>query len=552
MTRFLHRQTLLRAIVFIAPFQVFGISPEAARNVFDDLVHAIGDGKTQPGFVVKPGAEIAQYLPLSNQIIVSSEFLAFADRFEERAELVLALVLGHELAHHYENHNLRANASFATSNHGADPAHQRQLLEAEADYFAVFFAYMAGYPSEGADENFIRELYAAFHIENSDHYPSLENRIEIFKGARHEIGRLIEVFEAGNLSLLLGQPAAAAHCFEQVGLQFASPEVWNNTGAAYLLSALELLPDTSPADSLLFPVEFEEEMLPPTPEARTRRGALAPEEAAVLRLKFLSRAKECFERTLAFHHPSRTAIVNLACVYLLLANENALPIPERKIHEFNLGQNLARLQFLFAADPATAGQIAVFHGIQAMLTGDKALAERQFLEAAEKHGNLLGKINLNSISGKSGALPKEPMFASFETLHGITLFLREGRMALLEMLADTATATVSISGWSYDLSIRQKTLPTGNAVWMNYFRPELFRTTTLYVLQAGAGHREASARGIKPGSTARQVEEKYGLPKKVLHSRQQRYWTYPETGVLFCLSNGKVTSVFNFFCEEKE
>ncbi|MCB0522085.1 MAG: hypothetical protein KDD27_24290 [Saprospiraceae bacterium] len=544
--------TLCWVLMVATPLPSSATTPAEASSVFKALVKAIGDRKVPPTFKIDPdGSGVAEYAPLYNQVTLSSKFLAFADGFGENADAVVALVLGHELAHVYENHNLRATTAFAPQSRiKADKDFARQSLEAEADYFAVYFAYMAGYKTEGLDEIFLRKLYAGFQIEESGHYPPLEKRVEIYRQAREEIGQLIQVFEAGNVLLLTGQPGMAAHCFEQVGTRFPGPEVWNNAGVSYLLAAITLLPESSHASLAAFPIGFEEEMLPPNPSTSKRQATLAPEEAAALRLNFLLLASESFDKAILYGNQSNVATLNLACTYLLLCQEEILEKTRQEWFDFQLAQCLERVLFLSPDDSATTGNVQVLKGIKAWLLKDEAAATQYFTDAATNYGNFLGEMNLNKLNSSSTSHFIEMPSTAFETLHGIALFLPSGRKTLENKVANAGS--VAIQGMDFDLTIRRQTMADGEAVLINSFQQTLSVTTTLYVLHAGTGYQGNSAEGIKPGDTEGQLTAKYGHPAMVLQSRCKRYWAYPKAGVIFCLTKGKVTEIFNFFVRYEE
>jgi hypothetical protein len=147
----------------------------------------------------------------------------------------LAFLLGHELGHVSQTVNRLSGFAGAAAEARAD-ASERARREADADLRGGVFGYRAGYDSLSDAPQILEAVYAKYALgAKLEGYPSLDERKAGVKSAQAELRRLIPVFEAANLLLVLGNHDVAADCFESVGRRFRSREIYNNKGVAYAL-----------------------------------------------------------------------------------------------------------------------------------------------------------------------------------------------------------------------------------------------------------------------------------------------------------------------------
>ncbi|MBT6144413.1 MAG: M48 family metalloprotease, partial [Gemmatimonadetes bacterium] len=215
---------LLLALTFAAaPVGAFsslaGDHPKVLRAaaIFDEIVAAIGDGRTAPALRLIPAGEGGDLRVLwydgERHVIILEEsafdvLMADADSAD-----ALAFVLGHELAHYYKDHRWTADFSHQirdlslgrTLQGIGNSRRKRTEIEAEADYFGGFYAHMAGYDALGAAPDALRRIYDHFELTQvASDYPSLADRQGLVHQARQGLAQLIPVFEAGVRLLLLG------------------------------------------------------------------------------------------------------------------------------------------------------------------------------------------------------------------------------------------------------------------------------------------------------------------------------------------------------------
>ena len=127
-----------------------------ARKVFEDLVRAIGDGRTAPDLRIVAsgsggGMKVAWYSPKTNRLTIEEKTFDLAVSMGADSLNALAALIGHELAHFYKDHGW--GGDFGNGFADLEIGRRVQILEqsdeqiakyeSEADYFGGFFGYLA-------------------------------------------------------------------------------------------------------------------------------------------------------------------------------------------------------------------------------------------------------------------------------------------------------------------------------------------------------------------------------------------------------------------------
>ena len=75
--------------------------PVFVKKVFDDIYSTMDNGQViKPNIIISNNiAEVASFTPTSNEIRIGTEFIKLARSFGKDSSVVIAHVLGHELAH---------------------------------------------------------------------------------------------------------------------------------------------------------------------------------------------------------------------------------------------------------------------------------------------------------------------------------------------------------------------------------------------------------------------------------------------------------------------
>ena len=300
-----------------------------AQRVFDDLVRAIGDGRTAPKLrLVASGSggalKVAWYSPKKNRLTIEEKAFDLAAAMGADSLNALAALIGHELAHFYKDHGWAGDFGngFADLEVGQRVRTLEQTdeqivkYESEADYFGGFFGYLAGYNTLGVTDEFLGRVYDEYELgDDIQGYPSLGDRMQIAAGSERSLRQLLPVFESAIHLLVLGEFEAAADCFDFIARDFPSREILNNAGVARAMEAISLFPEGELRYA--YPVELDWESRLAQGQVR---GGSSTGEVAKRREKLLATAKTFFQHAHLRDAQYTPALVNLACVAQLAGN----------------------------------------------------------------------------------------------------------------------------------------------------------------------------------------------------------------------------------------
>lgn len=302
---------------FVFSIEAQGIYPEwhprfiYVQTVYQNLIQAIGDRRTAPNLTIyTPGnrKNLARYDGVSNRISLGGDLLdIFAKEMGRDSTTSLALVLAHELAHHYNNHSWY-HAFAANDKKNSISSEQTYQFESQADEFAVFYAYLAGYDIKPIGQKTLELIYKEFQL-SPKNYPSKEQRLAIYQQAVNDLSELSQLFETGQYLLISEHYDIATKCFEYINQYFPAPEVLNNIAYAYLKSSLEYL--DSESLPFLFPLSLNE-----TTRLPQSRGSGSKETQYQIRNNLLNQAKHFLYQANSSQESSLTEL-NLSIFYLL-------------------------------------------------------------------------------------------------------------------------------------------------------------------------------------------------------------------------------------------
>ena len=184
----------------------------------------------------------------------------------------LAFIIAHELAHLTKNHlernlfkidasidsndveevesldeapesrasqNRSAMDSIIQAFRGMTSRYNIRKNEAEADLYAGFTAYLAGYDTRKAGPVFFDHTYNFFTLNNEKgKYVSKNERKIIVEETSKQLDTLIQIFEMANLLTIAGQYEMATTCYQHVNKIYSSPALLNNIGLALILETM--------------------------------------------------------------------------------------------------------------------------------------------------------------------------------------------------------------------------------------------------------------------------------------------------------------------------
>ena len=501
-------------------------------EVFDDLVRAIGDGRTPPALYMEPRSaagsmKVAWFLPARNSITIQEQVYDLCQSFGPDSLNALAVFLGHELAHYYKDHGWVGDFGngFADlqvgkrlGELGRDESKMVEI-ETEADYFGGFFSRVAGYQTLGVAPRALAQVYTLYGLDTDiEGYPSLVERQEIARRSEEKLRRMIPIFEAGNRLLLIAEYEGAARCFEFIGRTFPSREILNNAGVARALEAVDLFDEG--VLRYAYPIELD-------PETRLRgersglRGKHRADELAMRgsrkdrRSKLLKLARKSFDQARQKDPEYATAYVNLACVADLQGDFDEAAFLAQK------GMKIAHSR----EEKVSLAHALIARGIARARGEDEQGARRDFEEAG---GASLAGINLAVLDG--GAVPSRVESAAesaaesaVEKIDGMGTFNYDPIAADPDVIVDlprldqerplvsiSAKETGSWRGWLVDMGYR-----------------------AIAFLETGPDYGGQSGRGVRIGHVFAQVVDVYGLPSSTVAGRAGTYHVYAVSGIVF-------------------
>lgn len=288
---------------------------QTAEHVLDNLYTTAGNRLVKkPSLrLTAENRKVAAYVPSKNTIFLDEKVYQICRSFGRDSLAALAFVIGHELAHAFQSANRdgRQRTNFLAYDR-AFPAATR--IEKTADIHGIFNASLAGYAAVPTiAPQLIEQIYIRYELvgKKLTAYPSLAER----KTAADEVAAiaqgLLDVFDASNYALALGQHGIAAVGYEHILQYYRGREVFNNLGLCYARAAQDFWNPRT--DNYLLPLEADwSSSLSRAATARGQEPASDP-----MRQQRLTRAAECFREVLANDPDYSTAKINLVCVEIL-------------------------------------------------------------------------------------------------------------------------------------------------------------------------------------------------------------------------------------------
>jgi hypothetical protein len=521
------QKTFWLTLFFLTIF-IFSGGPTAAQTTPEETVETIykhiADAMglvDYPDLYLDPYHEgsVAYLSYADNQIVFEMKAYELCKSFGERMDDAIAFILGHELAHYKFGHNW--GEEFATSyamfdiglasNDEVNTLNNLSFWEIQADQMGGIYAYLGGYNTINIGKPLLSKIYDAYGFpEEMDKYPSLSDRINIAMGNESRLKESIKIFELGNYALAIDNFDLAIDCYEQVIRRgFASREVFNNIGVAYTLAAIRAL---GPEEvKYAYPVEMDIKA-----RVSGSRGESNPD--------YLKKAIRRFQQAALLDPEYTTALINLACVYSISK-------------QYDDGFYFAKKALDLARKNNEAHAVSNAMSIAAILndqTGNSKLAKELLNKISAD--NILAAQNLKIISGKSiGELPwknhtiipglemeKDEMgsgLQSNETIDGINIF--SGYLELNDY---------------YILPFDEKELVISELDHSLLYYIELGRQKKLIILKTKSGYIDESAGGVKIGASVKKIAESYGLPSKIINTRQGLLLIYKSPQIVFFIN----------------
>jgi len=487
---------------------------EVVKAVVDRMIEAKGNRSALPPAVVIKDSK--RYVAWMNKNEVGIEETAYDVCATYQADSLncLAALIGHELTHYYQNHQVERQFEFSYLNRNTSPNAELSIhtrKEAEADYLGGFIAYSAGYYPFGILEKFLPKIYQVYNLkENISGYPPLAERIKNAKKSSTKANNLAQVFKTANYFVALEKYEDAIIAYEYILAQnYTSREIHNNIGVCYFMMAVHQW-----SDKIKYTYPIEVDGVGRLLGGAKGNGKDQPEA-------LLEKAIEKFKIAQELDKTFATASLNQACAWSLLGN-------------------LRKATFFMeeAMDLATEYQqdkvltdCSILRGIIATQEGEKDKATKQFQKAIDK-GSILAAFNKDIlVNGIAKVVDKVEM-------KGTSIAKEEIGNQNLDLLIRNSTpdATLKISR-----NFKLFTSKLSNSDLL-FFTPPSNPKKIFAIQEVAPNYAGKSLKGIEVGSTKKELLEKYGTPERVVSQRQRELLVYPSSTIIFTLLNGKVQS----------
>ncbi len=312
----------------VMSFFMFGQNKEEPqiRKVFDQLVLAYGSSKTAPELVVmKQKQDRPAFYKFDKKPIVTIDTYLFTicRSFGKDSLNALSVVIGHELAHYYNEHSFCTDFAFAIRNKNEVfskkvkliDKNQKIIYETQADDKGLFYASIAGYEPFEVQSKLLDAIYTQYQLKDADGYPTKVQRKEIAKNALLKAKSLYGTFTLGLKYIQEKNYDKAIEAFNTVNNDFPSRENYNNLGVAKTRKSLLLKVKTSEEykfpDRFLYPLEVENK------SRLSQETTRSNNDRAQQMTELLLSAQKDFQEAIRLDPKFTKGYINLACVYEL-------------------------------------------------------------------------------------------------------------------------------------------------------------------------------------------------------------------------------------------
>lgn len=317
------------------------------KTVFNQLVTAYGSSKSAPELIfmkANPKPETPAFYK-DKTIQVDLQFYKLCQTFGKDSLNALSIVISHELAHYYYDHEFCSDFAYAIKNKSVQFSsglklinkNQKVIYETQADDKGLFYAAIAGFNPFEIQPQILDAIYQFYNLKEVNvGYPSKEERQAIAQNALVKSQKLYSVYQAALKAKEKKEYDQSLSLFEQVNRDFPSRENYNNIGVLKTLQALNLKvlgkEEVDYPKRFMYPLEIDNTSR--LTKERTRGDTNDQEQ----RIALLKSAQKDFEKAISLDTNYIIAYINLACVFDLLGNWDAaigkikeLPVDQQSI-----------------------------------------------------------------------------------------------------------------------------------------------------------------------------------------------------------------------------
>lgn len=249
---------LLSINAFASPNSEMIEAKKSVQKVLDDLYKATGNFIfNKPSLILSNRKEeVASYRPRKNVIVLEMAAYRVCQSLKADSLSGLAFILGHELAHSYQE-ELRRRGNDTDFLSASEHKYTSEKVERQSDIQGVFSAYLAGYKTLEVVPKVIYGIYKEYNLmgRNLPGYPSYEARLNTAEEVNQQVLRLIQIYETASYLSAINEYEYAAACYKYIESYYLGHEIFLNKGVNYTLHAMNFLDRN--VDPYLYPLELE-------------------------------------------------------------------------------------------------------------------------------------------------------------------------------------------------------------------------------------------------------------------------------------------------------
>lgn len=467
-------------------------------------------------------------------------------------EEALAVILSHEIGHYINNHTDYATVSgyiispkesdFIKSKIKKGDFDQLKGPETQADIFAAFHCYSAGYDISSAMPKILEKIYEYCKTpKKSLYYIPLNERQTIAKNARDKLIELIPLFEAAVYLKLIGKPSISTYCFDLIiENNYITWEIYNNAGVCYTQYYLQWLnwanendkrlnKDIENNKKFIYPLILELNSmltkLEDLPAINTKSHPFGNEISGSSEgVEIFGKAELRFDKAMNMFQKSAILFINLACYFEIEGNNQ-----------------LARSYAVFAEDIAndtfTRDLSYVIKGIIFCSEKDTIAAKEEFNKAKN---SILAKYNLMILNG-------ENTFKSIVTSSNNDI---KEKIADIDLLNFNNKLEFNSSHFTKN---KTDSLTVFTSYGNEYKAMKIefnhgSKKGIVLIIETKDIYKDSTSRGVKINNSSKMVFERYGSPENIQVNSGYEYMVYEKLGIIFRIKSGIVASwmLFNF------
>lgn len=326
---------LITIFLFIVPIYCFCQSKKkSTQTVFNNLVQAYANAKSSPELKIIPLKSgkfvIARYIieDGTHLIEIDERLINICFTMGNDSLNALAIILSHELAHYYNDHEWCSDYAYALSTSNLKLAKKinsssiaaKTEKETIADNNGLFYASVAGYHVFECYNKLLDQVYSSYSLpHNQPGYPSLLDRKKIAKDGSTKSNELYGYFKSGIKAINDLKYDEAILFFKKANSYIPYRENYNNLGVAKIRKALILktisYEEYHYPDRFLYPLEVENK------SRLSQEGTRGSDEEKDEEFKtLLKEAQKDFQEAIRIDPSFIKGYINLACVYDLMEN----------------------------------------------------------------------------------------------------------------------------------------------------------------------------------------------------------------------------------------